>query len=160
MQPSATSMSPTSPETGTRVDTTDHRIVAQITGFTDVRGLSLTRDGARLFAANSGDDTISFVDTGSGRTIRTVKVGAKPYGAVVSPDEKLLFSGNMRGNSLTALDPATGAVLGTVEGLFAPRQAIAWRRDSRVAWALNEDLTIAEVDVDRLAVIRTIGANR
>ncbi|MFF1279119.1 YncE family protein [Streptomyces marokkonensis] len=129
----------------------------QIEGFDGVRGLSVNRAGDRLYAASSGNDKIYIVDTASGETRDTVDVGDQPYGAALSPDETVLFSGNKGANSLTAIDPGTGDVKGTVTGLKAPRQAISFSADSQTAWVLNEDLSVAEVDVDALRVVRTLG---
>ncbi|MFI0977682.1 YncE family protein [Streptomyces sp. NPDC021093] len=134
----------------------------EIGGFDDVRGLSISRDGTRLYAANSKSNTISVVDTASGETITKVPVGEKPYGAALSPDESVLFSGNMKDNTLTAVDPKTNKPVGTVKSgptgaLKGPRQAISFSADSHTAWVLNEDLTVAEVDVSALAVTRTLG---
>lgn len=134
----------------------------EIGGFDEVRGLSISRDGTRLYAANSKSNTISVVDTASGETITKVPVGEKPYGAALSPDESVLFSGNMKGNTLTAVDPETNKPVGTVKSgpkgsLKGPRQAISFSADSQTAWVLNEDLTVAEVDVSDLEVTRILG---
>lgn len=129
----------------------------EIGGFNEVRGLSVSRDGTRLYAANSADDTISVVDTESGQTLTKVPVGDKPYGAALAPDETVLFSGNMAADTLTAVDPKTNTRTGTVKGLKGPRQAISFSADSKTAWVLNEDLTVAEVDVHDLEVTRTLG---
>ncbi|MFF8919579.1 YncE family protein [Streptomyces sp. NPDC015032] len=141
----------------TVVDVETRKTLRQIEGFKEVRGLSISRDGTRLYAANSGTDTVSVVDTASGATLKRIAVGKKPYGAALSPDGKVLFSGNLEDNSLTAVNPADGEVRGTVKGLKGPRQAISFSADSKTAWVLNEDLTVAEVDVAALKVTRTLG---
>lgn len=141
----------------TAVDTKTYK-TKDISGIKEVRGLSINRDGTRLYAASTFDNTVSIVDTASGLIVKKVPVGPKPYGAALSPDEKILFSGNMEGNSLTAVDPTTGAATATVTGLKGPRQAISFSADSKTAWVLNSDLTIAEVNVDGLEVTRTLGS--
>ena len=140
----------------TKVDTATNQPIAEIGGFDQVRGLSISSDGATLFAANSGDDTVSVVDTASGATIRKVPVGHQPYGAALSPDESVVLSGDLGSDTLTAFAPWTGTVIGTVTGVNGPRQAISFSEDSTTAWVLNEDLTIAEVDVRDLMVTRTL----
>ncbi|MER5359065.1 beta-propeller fold lactonase family protein [Streptomyces sp. NPDC002785] len=141
----------------TVVDTKTKKTLQQIEGFKQVRGLSISRDGTRLYAANSETNTVSIVDTESGTTLKRVTVGQKPYGAALAPNEKILLSGNLEGNTLTAVNPASGETFGTVKGLKGPRQAISFSADSKTAWVLNEDLTVAEVDVDALKVTRTLG---
>jgi YVTN family beta-propeller protein len=134
----------------------------QISGFHGLRAVSVNRAGDRLYAANSETNEISVVDTGSGKTIATVPVGEKPYGAALAPDGSVLLSGNMKGNTLTAVDPEDNSVTGTVRSgpngaLKGPRQAISFSADSKTAWVLNDDLTVAEVDVDRLEVTGILG---
>ncbi|WP_051792104.1 YncE family protein [Amycolatopsis jejuensis] len=141
----------------TVVDTATDKPIGNIGPFNEVRGLSVSHDGTRLYVAGSGDNTVSIVDTATRAIVQKVTVGEKPYGAALSPDEKVLFSGNLAGNSLTAVDPATGTVLGTVTGLKGPRQAISFSADSTTAWVLNEDLTVAEVDVQARQVKRVLG---
>lgn len=141
----------------TKVDTATFARIGEITGFNKVRGLSISRDGRRLYAANSGENTISIVDTNSGTTLQKVPVGQDPYGAALAPNEQILLSGNLMGNSLTAIRPATGEVVGTVTDVIGPRQAISYSKDSSIAWVLNADLTVAEVDVKALRVKRLLG---
>ncbi|WP_217198286.1 YncE family protein [Streptomyces buecherae] len=142
--------------------TTDRPKPVDITGFAGVRGLSVSRDGKRLYAANSADDSISFVTLG--QHIEHVKhpvgEGKAPYGAVLSPDESVLFVGNLQDSTVTAMDPVTGrgADLRDERHLLkGPRQAITFSSDSRTAWVLNEDLAIAVVDVASRTVTHTLG---
>lgn len=137
-----------------------------IEGFKDVRGVSISADGKWLYAANSGDDSVSIVNVeGTNRNeVHRVKLekGDAPYGAALSPDGKTLFSGNKGSNTLTVINPGTGEKLGTVLGtetdpLKEPRQAISFSHDSTIAWVLNKDLTIAKVDVQKRKVIGTLG---
>ncbi|GGS54052.1 hypothetical protein GCM10010171_56470 [Actinokineospora fastidiosa] len=122
----------------------------------DVRGLSVSNDGKWVYAASSSTNTIVVINTATGVAEHTVPVGAKPYGAALSPDGTVLLSGNSADNTLTVINPVDRTVLGTVIGLDEPRQAITFRTDSKVAWVLNKDLTIAEVNIEKLEVVRVI----
>lgn len=141
----------------TKVDPATNEVIAQFQGFNQIRGLSISGDGSRLYGANSGDNTISIVDTASGTTVGRVPVGDKPYGAALSPDESVLLSGDLGSHTLTVVDPTTGGVKGAITGTKGPRQAIAFAKSSIKAWVLNEDLTVAEVDVPGMKVTRTLG---
>ncbi|MFD8453649.1 YncE family protein [Streptomyces coelicoflavus] len=139
----------------------DHK-VRQIGGFHGLRAVSVNRAGDRLYAANSETNEISVVDTASGKTLTTVHVGDKPYGAALSPDGSVLLSGDMKSNTLTAVDTADNSVIGTVKSgpkgaLKGPRQAISFSADSKTAWVLNDDLTVAKVDVENLKVTDILG---
>ncbi|MEV6139702.1 YncE family protein [Nocardia sp. NPDC051990] len=139
------------------VDATTNTIVKKIGGFNKIRGLSINRDGTRLYAANSGDNTISIVDAETGTTIHRVPVGDQPYGAALAPDGSVLLSGDMGSNTVTAIDPQSGSVRATITGTKQPRQAIAIGRNSICAWVLNEDLTVAEIDIPGARVTKTLG---
>ncbi|NEB15059.1 YncE family protein [Streptomyces coelicoflavus] len=132
-----------------------------IGGFKGLRAVSVNRAGDRLYAANSESDEISVVNLVSGKRT-SVHVGDKPYGAALSPDGSVLLSGNMADDTLTAVNTADNSVIGTVESgpkgeLKGPRQAISFSADSKTAWVLNDDLTIAEVDVENLKVTDILG---
>ncbi|MFF0516793.1 YncE family protein [Streptomyces sp. NPDC004250] len=134
----------------------------QIGGFHGLRAVSVNRAGDRLYAANSETAEISVVETASGETIARVPVGEKPYGAALSPDGSVLLSGDMKSNTLTAVNTADNSVIGTVKSgpkgaLKGPRQAISFSADSKTAWVLNDDLTVAEVDVEHLTVTDVLG---
>ena len=49
-------------------------VVARVSVGHDPRGLTLSRDGRKLFVANRLDDTISVIDTHSNRVTRTIKM--------------------------------------------------------------------------------------
>jgi hypothetical protein len=68
-----------------------------------------------------------------------------------------VLSGDLGSHTLTVVDPATGGVRGAITGTRGPRQAIAFARNSIKAWVLNEDLTVAEVDVPGMKVTRILG---
>lgn len=140
----------------TTVNPATNKVIAQIEGFNQIRGLSISKDGSRLYGANSGDNTISIVDTASGATIQRVPVGDKPYGAALSPNESVLLSGDLGSNTLTVIDPSTGAIKGSITGTAGPRQAITFAKDSTRAWVLNENLSVAEIDLPGMRVTRTL----
>jgi YVTN family beta-propeller protein len=72
----------------------------------------LTRSGKLLFVANSSRNSVSVLDTGTGRVLETVctslypKVppGSTPNSVALSPDEKTLFVANADNNSVAVFD--------------------------------------------------------
>ncbi|MDF0606141.1 beta-propeller fold lactonase family protein [Neisseriaceae bacterium TC5R-5] len=140
----------------TVVDTDKLQPIADISGFNKIRAISISADGKTLFAANSGADTLSWVDLASKQVIKSVKVGKDPYGAALRPDGRFLYAGNLKSNSLTVVALPAFNVNGEITGLRGPRQAISFSRDSSTAWVLNEDLSIAEVDLSRNKIVREL----
>ena len=74
------------------------------------RGFSLSPDGARLFVANSWDDTLSVIDTQTHwRLSATWPVGAEPSSVVEDRAGKHLFVANRISNDVAVLDAQNGA---------------------------------------------------
>jgi YVTN family beta-propeller protein len=48
-------------------------------------GVALSPDETRLYAANGLSGDLSVVDLESGRTIRTLNLGGRPWGVVTTP---------------------------------------------------------------------------
>jgi YVTN family beta-propeller protein len=63
-----------------------------------------------VYVANSGTDTVSEVDPGTGSVRRAIKVGWRPVAALVSPNGQRLYTADASGNSVSVVTLATGAV--------------------------------------------------
>jgi YVTN family beta-propeller protein len=87
-------------------------------GFTvvgvDPRAIAISRDGARLYVANHGSDTISAIDTGTGRVIRQFRPGCgiKPVAVAVGLDANRVYVTCESSNLVAAMDGVTGATVG------------------------------------------------
>jgi YVTN family beta-propeller protein len=76
--------------------------------------MALRRDGKFLFVANANDNTVSVIDTQTGRTVETIwdtlfphsPRGATPNSLALSPDEKRLFVANANINAVGVFDVA------------------------------------------------------
>jgi YVTN family beta-propeller protein len=142
----------------TLVDTKTNKIAGEITGFNKLRAISITRDGNTLYAANSGSDSIAVVDIAKRQITTTIPVGKDPYGAALTPDEHAVYSGNLADNTLSAIALPSHEVSATVSGFKEPRQAIVFTHDSKFAYVLNEDLSIAKLDLGSNKIVSSISA--
>ncbi|MGD0263088.1 MAG: beta-propeller fold lactonase family protein [Verrucomicrobiota bacterium] len=95
--------------------------------------MTLTRSGKLLFVANSSRNTVTVLDTRSGRALETVWAalypqappGSTPNSLALSPDEKMLFVANADNNTVAVFDiekPGKSRSLG-----FIP---VGWRPTS------------------------------
>jgi YVTN family beta-propeller protein len=141
----------------TIIDTSSQKTEGEITGFHKIRAISLTSDGKTLFAANSGTNNIAVVDTEKRIILKTIPVGKDPYGAALTPDGTAVYSGNLADNTLSVIALPEMKVTATVSGLQQPRQAIVFTKDSKTAYVLNGDLSVAVVDLKTNQVVRTLG---
>jgi YVTN family beta-propeller protein len=72
----------------------------------------LTRSGKLLFVANASRNTVTVLDTATGKALETiwaalypqVPPGSTPNGLALSPDEKTLFVANANNNTVAAFD--------------------------------------------------------
>jgi YVTN family beta-propeller protein len=142
----------------TIVNTATNKIDGEITGFNKLRAISVTADGKTLFAANSGSNTIAVVDVDKRSITTTIAVGKDPYGAALTPDGKFVYAGNLGDNTLSVISVATQQVVATITGFKEPRQAIVFTRDGRLAYVLNEDLSLSKVDMASNRIVGTLAA--
>ena len=93
--------------------------------------MALSRDGKRLFVANANDNTVSVVDTRTGRATETLWAtlfpdsprGATPNSLTLSADEKTLFVANANINAIAVFDvadPGHGRSLGFIPSGWYP----------------------------------------
>jgi YVTN family beta-propeller protein len=135
-----------------------NKVSGEIKGFDKLRAISVTADGKTIFAANSGSNTIAVVDVDKRAISTTVAVGKDPYGAALTPDGKFVYAGNLGDNSVSVISVDTQKVVATITGFKEPRQAIVFTRDGKLAYVLNEDLSVAKVDLASHRIVGTLAA--
>ncbi len=74
------------------------------------------------YVANSGDGTVSVIDTGTNAAISTIAVGGEPVDIAITPDGKRAWVVDAAGGSVSVIDTATRTVVqGPIEVGLAPR---------------------------------------
>lgn len=142
----------------TIVDTQTDKVEGEITGFSKIRAISVTTDGKTMFAANSGTNNIAVVDIAKREILGIVPVGKDPYGAALTPDGRFVYSGNLADNSVSVIEVDTLKVVATITGFKQPRQAIVFTQDGKLAYVLNEDLSVSKVDRASQQIVSTLAA--
>lgn len=77
--------------------------------------MALTKSGKYLFVANANRNTVSVIDTDSGRTLESIwaalypqsPAGSTPASLALSPDNKTLFIANANNNTVAVFDVST-----------------------------------------------------
>jgi YVTN family beta-propeller protein len=77
------------------------------------RGFSLSRDGRRMYVANSWDDTVTVIDTKVWAVQAVWKAGMEPSSVVA--DRGLVYVADRLGDNVTVLDASTGAEKETLQ---------------------------------------------
>jgi YVTN family beta-propeller protein len=94
------------------IDLKSQRIVARWPAQEHPGEMALTRSGRVLFVANSSRNTVSVLDTATGKALETIWValypqsppGSTPNSLALAPDEQTLFVANADNNTVAVLD--------------------------------------------------------
>jgi YVTN family beta-propeller protein len=101
---------------------------------------SLVAGSGRVYVSNATNDSISVIDTASGRVSQTIRLeldprlsslrGIIPFGLALSPDARRLYVAESGINAVGVIDTGTNAVLGHIPVGWFPSK-IAVSRDGR-----------------------------
>lgn len=103
--------------------------------------------GPVLLIGNKGEDTLSFVDLGSGTELGRGPTGRMPHEIAVSPDGKQAAVVAYGGKTIDLFDVATRARFKTID--LTPNEGphgIAWLKDGRIIVTTERSQSIAIVD--------------
>jgi YVTN family beta-propeller protein len=113
------------------------------------------------YISNSGDNSVSVIDTKTNSVAATVSVGTKPYGVAVHPEGTVAYIANFGSSTVSVIDAALNAVVATVPVGTNPF-GIAVDPAGTFAYVANySDNTVSVIDLTENAVTATIrvGAN-
>ncbi|WP_169846809.1 ricin-type beta-trefoil lectin domain protein, partial [Rhodococcus marinonascens] len=83
-------------------------------------GVAVTPDGSRVYVINTGDDTVSVIDTATNTVVNAIPVGKLPNRVAITPDGSHAYVTNTLDNSVSVIAIDTGTSIpggGTVYGL-------------------------------------------
>jgi YVTN family beta-propeller protein len=106
------------------------------TGQKGTHMVTASRDGAKLFTANMGSDTISVIEPGDGDQWKQtlITVGAGPEGLDLSPDGRELWTAHSRDGQVSIIDVATRKVTHTFDAKT--------KRSNRLKFTPNGELVL------------------
>ena len=81
-----------------------------------------TAEAHLAFVLNSGDETVSVIDTASQKVTKTFRVGKEPHHLMATPDDTYVIVANALSNDLVFLDRQTGEVKRRLTGISDPYQ--------------------------------------
>ena len=116
-----------------------------------------TATGPVLLIGNKGEDTLSFVDLGTGQELGRSPTGKMPHEIAVSPDGKQAAVVAYGDKTIDLFDVATRAKFRTID--LSPNEGphgIAWLKDGRIVVTTERSQSIAVVDPVAGKVISSI----
>jgi YVTN family beta-propeller protein len=76
--------------------------------------VAVSSDARLVYVTNSGDNTLSVIDTGTNQVVARVKVGKSPEAVRVRPDGKRVYVTNAGDNTVSVIDSAANRVVATL----------------------------------------------
>ena len=110
-----------------------------------------------LLIGNKGEDTVSFVDLGTGQELGRSPTGKMPHEIAISPDGRQAAVVAYGDKTIDLFDVATRAKLKTID--LSPNEGphgIAWLKDGRIVVTTERSRSIAVVDPVAAKVVSSI----
>jgi YVTN family beta-propeller protein len=70
----------------------------------DPFGVSVTKDGKKVYVADQKADDVYAIDTTTNRVTATIPIGKSPYGVAVTPDGKKVYVANEADNTVSVIN--------------------------------------------------------
>jgi len=140
-----------------RVDTKTGRFkVAQVAVGKGPEGIDLSPDGGEVWAANSGDGTVSIIDAGSCRVIGAVDVKTKRSNRVkFTKDGKLVLISDLGAGEVVVVDAAARKEVRRLKLGSSVEGILPLPDGARAVVAVSGDNKLAVVDLKALEVLST-----
>ena len=119
-------------------------------------GIDLSPDGIEVWAANSGDGTVSIIDTGTRKVTQTVDVKTKHSNRVkFTPNGKLVLISDLEAGDLVVMEAGPRKEVKRIHLGKSPEGILVQPDGSRAFVAVSGDNKVAVVDLKTLEVTGT-----
>jgi YVTN family beta-propeller protein len=120
-------------------------------------GVDLSPNGKELWAANSGDGTVSVIDTATKKVVTTIDVGTKHSNRVkFTPNGKLALISDIQTGELVVVDVAARKVTKRVKLGSSAEGILVQPNGTRAFVAVSADNKVDVVDLKTLEVVGSI----
>jgi YVTN family beta-propeller protein len=109
---------------------------------------------ARAYITNSGDGTVSVIDTTNNTVVMTIPVGRKPFGVAVTPDGSKVYIANSGDGTVSVINTATNTVIGSPIAVGTNPVGVAVTPDGKTVYVTNQgDGTVSVINTATDTVI-------
>jgi YVTN family beta-propeller protein len=123
------------------IDTATGELTADIPVGDCPTGVAVSRDGGRVYVANSLDDTLSVIDAATNTVDRVVAVRNRPTGVAVSPNGQTIYVTNRYDDSVSIIDTQNGDQEARV-GVGLGPYGLAVTPDGRYVFVADRDQSL------------------
>ena len=134
-------------------DTKARTILTRIPVEINPGAVVLTSDGKRLFVSNWSSESVSVIDTGSNKVIRTLHIGMNPNDMKISADGRL-FVACSNDNTIHVIDTKSLQILERISTTLTPLAPEGSTPDALLIDDKRKLLYVANADNNSIAVIR------
>ncbi|MEN0071173.1 MAG: TIR domain-containing protein [Propionicimonas sp.] len=114
----------------------------------------------KAYVANSGDGTVSVIDTATNQVGATVAVGGRPMAVVVDSPARRAYVADADGGAVTVLDIGSDTVAGSIPVGLEPMALVVDEKAHRLYVANAGEDTVSVVDTVTATVTNTVGVGR
>lgn len=108
------------------------------------------------YVTNGKSGTVTVIDAGSYKRLKTIPVGAEPTGVAANPNKNEIYVVNAGSNNLTFIDAESNTVETTI-GLEAKPYFIDVSQDGRRGYIANSGSnTVSVIDLEQRKMVRSI----
>lgn len=110
----------------------------------------------RIFVTNERSDDVTVIQADSGAVLKTIAVGKRPRGVVVSADGKRAYVANSNSDALSVLDTSSLEVVGSIPAGRDP-EGLTFNREGTLLYVVNEnDSSVTVIDVASSRIVKKI----
>src|SRR4029077_16991586 len=119
--------------------------------------ISGTADAApKVYVGNFKDNTVSVIDTATGKVVATVPVAAGPHGMAITKDGRWVFVSGDHSSQVSVIDTATDSVAQAIEVGKGPHGATLTPDGKQLLVAINGEDRVVFVDTKKRAVLGSV----
>lgn len=122
-------------------------------------GLSVSPDGHYLYVADDVSDSVTKVDTRTGKIVATTAVGHNPYMALVNQAGNKLYVTNWGASTVTVLNTSSMTVLKTIQVGLHPSAIVQNPVTGDLYVANTDEDTISAINPSSDSVVKTISVS-
>jgi YVTN family beta-propeller protein len=126
-----------------------------LAAYTPMLHAETAKQAVKAYVSNFKDNSVSVIDTDTGKVVATVPVTAGPHGMAITQDGRTVYVSGDGSSSLDVIDTASNKVVKTINVGKAPN-GVALTPDNRLLLvAVYDENRIAFIDTSTQAVVAT-----
>ena len=129
------------------------RVVARISQVQGPRGIAVDDEGARVYVALSGSDSVAVINSHNWQVEKLIQVQQQPEEVLWVPQSKTLYVTSTLNRTVSAVDPLTGRETSVIQMNGLPEDLVYDRAHQHLLVSLQDLRQIAVVDLSNDRII-------